>query len=351
MKHKVIILGPPPGSPGGIGMMMRHLKSSCEPDSRFLFVDSGTTDHRLRAFVNSALICIAAAFGEGKPLFHLNVASRGSTLRKAILAALITSAGGKYVLHLHGAEYREFYRGSNFLVRTAIRALFRRATRVLVLGQTWRSFVIGTLGVPAHRVGILANAVPGPEELPNRSHSHIRMLFIGRSGARKGLSELMAATASLTANKPWSMILAGDAENDRTRDALNASALVNYTGWIDQAGLAQELGSASIFVLPSHAEGLPLALLDAMAWGLAPIVTDVGSIADVIEDGVNGLFVDVGDAQGLQHAMEQLISDDQLRSRIGNNARRTWQRRFDISQYANRLEGELQIALAEDGPN
>lgn len=340
---KVIVIGPPPGSPGGIGIMMAHLQKTLDVNSHYEFVDSGTTQKRILTFLRAlwtVLLC-----REDDVIYHLNLASRGSTYRKLVIAGILSMKKRKYVLHLHGASYREFYASSHGIIQRLVRSMFKRSARVLVLGPTWKSFVIDKIGLPAWKVAVLRNAVPGPQSLDVSAKDPVSMIFVGRSGKRKGLPEILLALEGLDTDVRWTMTLAGDAESTSLRERLSASDLVEYTGWLDQDALALLLHEASIFVLPSHAEGLPLALLDAMAWGLTPIVTPVGSIGDVIVDGVNGFVVGVGDISGLRHAMRTLIEKPDLRARLGREARRTWELSFDISTYRSKLENEYVNAV------
>lgn len=327
--------------------MMQHLKSTLGPDDSYTFLDSGTTDRRLRSFLR--VLGVVFTYRDKNSIFHINIASRGSTYRKAVIALILLVTKRTYVLHLHGAAYREFYRDSNPVVKLLIRTIFGRASRVLVLGNAWRSFVTQSLRVPAARVGILPNAVPGPNRVPDRSASPVSMLFLGRSGVRKGTREILKAIEDLHTTSSWRMRVAGDTENAATRDDLEAATSVEYSGWLGQEAMSGLLSEASIFVLPSHAEGLPLALLDAMAWGLAPIVTNVGSISDAVVDGTNGCFVEVRDPKGLKDAMQSLIDNAPLRLRLGQNARASWEQEFNVAKYRKRLEGEYATLLAEEG--
>jgi len=82
---------------------------------------------------------------------------------------------------------------------------------------------------------------------------------------------------------------------------------------------------------------MPNGLLEAMAYGVACIATRVGAVPNVIEDGINGLLVPAGDAAALMAAMKRFLVDDSLAARLGKEARRTVERRFDWTQSADRI--------------
>jgi glycosyltransferase involved in cell wall biosynthesis len=101
--------------------------------------------------------------------------------------------------------------------------------------------------------------------------------------------------------------------------------------------LKAALRDASIFVLPSHLEGQPIAILEAMAAGLPVVATRVGAVPDVVRDGVEGRLVEPGDRDGLSDALAELIADADARTRLGAAARQRCEERFSIDRLRARL--------------
>jgi len=91
-----------------------------------------------------------------------------------------------------------------------------------------------------------------------------------------------------------------------------------------------------VFVLPSYHEGLPMALLEAMAWGLAPVCTPVGSIAELVQHDANGLLSEPGDLNQLAVNLQRLALDPALRGRLGAAARRRVEP-LAVDVYAQKL--------------
>ena len=149
---------------------------------------------------------------------------------------------------------------------------------------------------------------------------------LGRLGIRKGSYDLIAAVGALDDDLRGRLrlTLAGDGEVDELRAAVAAAGLsdtIHVAGWLDPAARDELLRSAHIFVLPSHDEGLPMALLEAMAYGLAPVTTLVGSIGEAITDRVTGLVVEPGRPEQIAEALVELVKDDTLRAGLGAAAR------------------------------
>jgi glycosyltransferase involved in cell wall biosynthesis len=103
--------------------------------------------------------------------------------------------------------------------------------------------------------------------------------------------------------------------------------MVNFRGWVDRKNVPHILRSSEICVLPSLYEGMPNALLEAMATGLAVIATNVAGSEELIRDGENGLLVPPRDSHALESALLRLIDDEQLRLRLANAARESVVRR------------------------
>ncbi|MEZ5321511.1 MAG: glycosyltransferase [Microthrixaceae bacterium] len=89
--------------------------------------------------------------------------------------------------------------------------------------------------------------------------------------------------------------------------AAGLGAHVRLGGWVDDVG--QRLGAFDVFVLPSRVEGMPVSLLEAMDAGVAVVATDVGSVREVIEDGVSGLVVAPEDPDAIASAVRSLVDD------------------------------------------
>ncbi|MBD2761955.1 glycosyltransferase family 4 protein [Kocuria sp. cx-116] len=338
---RVIVLGPGPDTAGGIGVMMGHLARTASDHSSLSFVESGgapgSSAQRLRAFGRAMVTCWAPV-ADGT-VYHVNLASNGSTWRKLVLTSLLRVRRRPYVLHLHGGGYVDFLKNLNGVMAAIVRSMFRSASSVVVLGEFWRQFVSAELGVAARKLHVIPNAVPGPASVPNAKATPT-VLFTGKVTRAKGVIDLLHAWGSLPEHVRTHLVLAGDLHDPdgHITRLLEATPDVTTTGWLNGDQLKKELARASILVLPSHMENLPLSLLDGMAWGLAPVVTDVGSVSDVIEGGDSGWIVPVEAPRELANAMEVLLGDTGRREAIAQAARSRWEKQYDIAHYRRRLE-------------
>jgi len=276
-------------------------------------------------------------------LCHINLSTGASTLRKFLFARICRFFNVKYVIHLHGGDYRRFFAGLSRSSQKWVRSLYGDASRVIVLGPLWRSYVIDELGVSPDKVVVLPNSVAAPADVNRDDKADPpRILFLGRLTESKGIVELIDALSDdrVTA-LAWTAILAGDGEVARCRaliDTLGLSERVNLPGWVSSAAVEDALRKSSIFVLPSHYENLPLSMLEAMANSLCCIVTPVGSVEDVINNNVNGIVVPVQDATSLADALVSVLEDEEYRSRMGDKARSDFLAHYDYKDYRFKLE-------------
>jgi glycosyltransferase involved in cell wall biosynthesis len=125
---------------------------------------------------------------------------------------------------------------------------------------------------------------------------------------------------------------------------------VAFVGAVDDESRARLLGNADIFVLASHSEGLPYALLEAMAAGVPVIATPVGAVPDVVADTVHGLLVAPGDARGIARALMQLADNHELLARMGAACRTRIAAAYSIERLADDF-GQLYAELLAVRPS
>jgi glycosyltransferase involved in cell wall biosynthesis len=248
-----------------------------------------------------------------------------------------------YLLHVHDYNYAEEYKRRGALIRVFIRQTFRGAAKILVLGSREQIALSRLMGLPLGNVAVLHNAVPDPRPVKDMAErgGECRFVFLGYLSERKGLPELMHAFgSSALRGRRWRAVLAGDGPIDDYRHLateLGIAERVEFPGWLDQGGVRAVCEAADVLVLPSHAEGLAMAVLEGLSYGLPVITTPVGAHTEVIEPEVSGLFVPAGDVEALSAALARVIDDPALRTRLGAGARRCFLEKFHVRGYAEQL--------------
>ncbi|WP_425084702.1 glycosyltransferase family 4 protein [Ruegeria profundi] len=173
-----------------------------------------------------------------------------------------------------------------------------------------------------------------------RSRPHL--LFIGRLAGVKGVPVLLEALSRLAPDVPdLRVTLIGDGPErgdlEARTHALGLSSVVKFAGYLSQSKVADMLSEADVLVLPSFAEGVPVTLMEAMASGLPVLATRVGGISELVEDGVSGYLVPPGNADALTARLRDLLSDADLRARMGQEGRAKVTAEFNQKTEASRL--------------
>ena len=283
-------------------------------------------------------------------VLHVHSASRASFWRKAVFMAIGLLAGWRIVFHLHGGGFARFHgEECGPVARAAIRFFLDRAALIVVVSDRWKGWVRGITANP--RVVCIPNPVALPPHVERAREAGL-VVFSGRCEAAKGIFDLLEAAGVLRAQVPGLRIeCAGDGDLGKVQryaQALNMGARVKLRGWLDRGAAEALLARASVFVLPSYAEGLPMSLLEAMAMGCPVVATSVGGIPDIVEDGVNGLLVEPGDAAALSAAVERILDDDALAERLGAAAVESAARWVATpAEYADRMRALVDDAIRE----
>lgn len=333
---------------GGIGSMVHTFTMElrrARPDVRFAIVDTyGPGPFWLMPlYFGVALLRLAGCFALGRvDLVHVHMAAFGSVLRKGMIVELARLFHVPVLLHLHSGSLPGFFARRGPLGRNAIRRVIRSASEVVVLGEYWRDFVSTTFGVAARRISVLHNAAAGPTAVPLREEGGpVRLLFLGRLIPLKGLDVLLNALATDECRRrSWTLTVGGDGDMDTYRALAHGCGLddrVRFAGWLDQKGCRLALTEAQVLVLPSMVEGLPMSVLEAMAYGLPVVATSVGAVPDAVQHGATGLMVPPGDAAALSTALVRILDDRGLRRRFGFNARARFEALFTVPAQRDRI--------------
>jgi glycosyltransferase involved in cell wall biosynthesis len=228
----------------------------------------------------------------------------------------------------------------------------KRMDAVVVVARRLRAVVLAA-GVAPERVHVVENGVradrvreaaaAGREVLRHAwgfTAGDVVLLGLGRLSPEKGYDVLLEAVAALSRDLAVRLVLVGDgaARGDLERRARGSdlAGRVRFLGWRDDPWAC--LGAADMLVQPSRREGLPVALLEAMAVGLPVVATRVGAVGEVLDDGHVGRLVEPGDAGALAHAIGDLVADATDRRALGERARERVDAHYDAATQTRRLE-------------
>jgi glycosyltransferase involved in cell wall biosynthesis len=277
------------------------------------------------------------------PLVHVQTASRASFWRKAVVCLMARAAGRPYIVHLHGGGFSRFYEHEcGRIGQSLIRSILAQAALVIALSEEWRERLQKIC--PRARVEVLHNGVriPDCERSQPVAKREPTLLFLGHLLPDKGVYELVKAFAQIAGRFPGvKLVLGGVGQAGAVRELagqLGVSDRVELPGWLGPESKSAALAASTMFLLPSYHEGMPMALLEAMSWGVPVIVTPVGGIPQIVKHEVNGLLIPAADVAALTTAIERLLQDPALRIRLGNAARSTIVAGFSLEDAVRKLD-------------
>jgi glycosyltransferase involved in cell wall biosynthesis len=249
------------------------------------------------------------------------------------LAAL--SAGVPHMVHVEHNS-RERY---SFLRLRLARWLARHTDAIVGVSEGVKTRLL-ELGFPSAKCLAIPNGVNVPQlqsvPVPAWPERLPHVIMASRFARQKDPMTLIQALRVLHERRiPTRLAFAGLGKPHLIRKCQQAASRAGLMDSIDFLGqvspLPQLLGKHQIFVLSTHYEGMPLALIEAMAMGCACVATDVVGVREVIDHGRTGLLVPEGDACALADAIAQLLDDPARAEKMGLNAQAVARENFDLA--------------------
>jgi glycosyltransferase involved in cell wall biosynthesis len=232
----------------------------------------------------------------------------------SIAGAAALRRGAKLLLGFIGRDYKQIMNP----LAAPLWPVLRRTNVITVTGERMRRGLVDR-GIPRERIVTLPHFVDTERFKPSDGEPDLDVVSVGQLIERKRMDVLIDATALLRDRGVF--VRVGIAGEGPLRAALEAQITDRKLGdRVTLLGFRQDveavLRRGRMFALVSEWEGVPFALVEALCAGLVPLVTDVGTIVDLIHENENGHFVPVGDAPALAAAIERVLGDESHRERL-----------------------------------
>ncbi len=324
-RPRVLQMGPFPRSGGGMQAVQRAiLASSLARSYRLDVVATYREPGKLRGLLDLgwalARLTVWSLAGRGR-IVHVHVTVRGSAYRKSICVLLAKALRRRVVLHVHSGvgDLAYFVWTRDRLSLRLLRTAFGAADVVLAVSQPSAEALEAAFGLDG--VEVVPNPAPvvTPFQRPAAADGAVLAAYLGGfANPVKGGEVLVAALERALPQAPdLRVTLAGPGEPPASAAALIArEPRVAWAGWLGPEEKDALLREAAVFLMPSQSEGLPMALLEAMAYGMAIVATEAGGIPEVVDAGADGLLVPVDDPEALAEALCRVVADAGLRQRL-----------------------------------
>jgi glycosyltransferase involved in cell wall biosynthesis len=344
-RERVLQLGPDPTIGGGMAAALRALLASPLGERYELEVVPtyrGAEPLRRLAIYCGALARLGAwsLRGRGR-IVHVHVTVRGSMYRKSVCVLIAKALRRKVVFHVHSGagDIAQFAASRGALSLALFRAAFAASDAVLAVSEASAEALGRAYGITG--VAVVPNAAPLVAPFTRETDPDaVRVAYLGGfANPAKGGDVLLSALGLALPREPRLRVtLAGPGELPREGAELVArQPALEWVGWLDPAAKDALLRSAEVFLMPSRSEGLPMALLEAMAHGMTVLASAAGGIPEVVDSGVDGCLVPSEDPEALADALCEIATDAALRERLAAAARQRVEK-LDAVEVAGRLE-------------
>lgn len=260
-------------------------------------------------------------------------------------AARLAGVGG--VVHTRHGRRHGATRRQNFLFRLAARC----ADRVVCVSEDSAN-LCRREGIDPHLIRTVLNGIDLDRFPCSGPDPEGPAVFVGRLTPEKDVETLLHAARQVAVRRPrFRLTIAGsgpcEVDLKSLAQRLRLSAIVEFAGEVRD--VPSLLRRASVFVLPSITEGLPLTVLEAMSGGLPVVATSVGGVPEAVEDGSTGLLVPSGNANALADALFRIHANRAEARSMGLAGRRRVEAMFDVRRMVSQYEALYQEILRTGG--
>jgi len=282
----------------------------------------------------------------GHDVVHVNsaLAPTVTVLRAGLLALAGRLRGAAVVVHAHGGNVESWLAARP--ARVVLRVAMRPADTVVAVWQAGFVALASTLG--EDRVRLVRNGIDVDRFSPSgepTAELPPRVLYVGLLTPRKGLLDLLAASRLLRERGlDHELRLLGGTPDEGPEAAEPVLRAARGHAWLlgtrPPAEVPEVYAAADVFCLPSWWEAMPLSVLEAMGSGLPVVATDVGEVAELVENGVTGFVVPPRQPERLADALADLVEDAALRRKMGRAGRDR-----AVSRFSSRVTGQAMSSL------
>ena len=263
-------------------------------------------------------------FDKNIKIIHIQGAAFASFERNMFFVYWGKKFGKKVIMHMHCADFASYYEPSKH--KKKILDIINSCDKFFVLSNQWRDYFEG-IGTRKEIIVVLNNTIAPPQfkEL-YRDSDKVKLLYLGIIGQRKGVYDLLKVIGLNSDYYRSNIVLhiGGNCEEDKIKEVIDEYGIndfVTFEGFVKDEKKINDLNWADVFILPSYNEGLPIAILEAMSYGMPIISTKVGGIPEVVKPDINGKLIEPGDLIAIRDSINYYIEHKEKIIEHGNRSK------------------------------
>lgn len=341
---RICMIVPNPTVKGGIASVVNGYRGSVlEQNHEVSYVESYCDGSRKQKLFKalSGYVCFLKQLFHNRPdIVHIHSSFGPSFYRKIPFIYLSRWAGIPVVNHIHGAEFGSFYQQASGWKKKLVRRVYRKCSRLIVLSKEWKVAISHI--VASDKIDIIENYCMIPKEPYDTGRRQNQILFLGELGKRKGCYDIPAILEQVRQSCPSAhLVMAGDGQMEQVREAFNKKNLlpyVEFTGWVRGEEKRRLLRESAVFLFPTYYEGMPMAVLEAMSYGMGIVTTRVGGIPMLIRHHENGYLEPPGKIDKMAKDAAELLQDEEYCCNVGRRARMLVEQKYSLEHHLQKLE-------------
>ena len=343
---KVLIIGPSiERTRGGMATVIKDMLSQKHPDVQFEHIVSHVEGSLIEKFMITFTSLFRFIRRKGVDIVHIHVASGASIYRKSLFVFASWLLNRAVIIHAHGGDFHNYYNTRHRITKFFIRKTFSLCQCVLVLTPFWKLFF--EQHITRSKVMVLHNGVQTQlyQLCFTKGTYANRFLYLGRLEKQKGIYDLLAVADRLVNKdgiKHIEFLLGGYGDVEAVEKIIkdkNLGDQIKLLGWVDDKAKIEVLKKIETLLLPSYYEGLPIAILEAMAAGKVIISTAVGGIPDLVKNKINGFLFSPGDTELLHKHILYVLANREEMGIIQKNNMEVIERDYDLKRIQDQLVG------------
>jgi glycosyltransferase involved in cell wall biosynthesis len=323
LENSILFIGPV-NDLGGIGSVIKLYKNYFKNSTYISTFPADDKDSRLYEFTIGIIKTIKILIFDSRiKIIHIHCASYGSFYRKSIILIIGKMMRKKIIMHMHGGGFQNFY-SLNSINKFYTKRILMMADKVLCLSEEWNNFYSNKLKLK--NTIVILNAV---EKKNNYEHKiiedKIKILFLGKICAEKGIFDLInfLSTNMYFLNGKIILTICGIDSEEKLKNIIantSGGSNIKYLGWVDGQEKETLIKENDIYILPSRFEGVPISILEAMAYGKPIIATNVGGIPSLVKENFNGWLIESEKLDQMEKVFDEIFKNPYLLEIYGRNS-------------------------------
>lgn len=346
-KPSVLHIAPSLSNSGGISTILtNYLSSELSTKYAINMVASHVEAARfakLGTATSGILLAGRYLFRYPSSIVHLHIGGTTSAARKFFYGKLASFFDCPVLCHFHTGSFPKQYAMAPTAIRVLVRSLLETADLLLCVSSTLRNQLLEITRTAD--IKVISNPISMPHldlKLPLSKRKNVNITFVGTVSRAKGVFDLISVFEKLANNeRQVKLNIAGKGDTKTLFGLayeLNIAGIVNIFGWIDSGQRDKLLRETEIFVIPSYSEGMPMAALEAMSYGIPIVGSNVGGLSEIIEHGKSGFLCPPGDLTKLYRYLNLLVENNGLRKQFGCEALKIVASRCSISSVTKEID-------------